>query len=126
MRRCFFFLLANYKKVDLLAHYVYYRTKQMPYKEEMEYTRALDDEEGNGFWRPSLLEIDGITFYLQVEKLGTTRNWYFYIQMEGKSTKRKKLAIDRFEMFFFDFLLRKLKRLRKLRDHDPSLEKPGE
>lgn len=91
----------------------------------MEYTRALDDEEGNGFWRPSLLEIDGITFYLQVEKLGTTRNWYFYIQMEGKSTK-KKLAIDRFEMFFFDFLLRKLKRLRKLRDHDPSLEKPGE
>ena len=62
------------------------RTKQMPYKEEMEYTRALDDEEGNGFWRPSLLEIDGITFYLQVEKLGTTRNWYFYIQMEGEST----------------------------------------
>ena len=33
----------------------------------MVYTQALDDEDGNGFWKPSLLEFDGITFYLQVD-----------------------------------------------------------
>ncbi len=30
-----------------------------------------------------MLEFNGITFYLQVEKCGKSRNWYFYIQMEG-------------------------------------------
>ncbi len=60
-----------------------YRDKPLPYQEEMVYTQALDDEEGNGFWKPSLLEFNGITFYLQVEKCGKSRNWYFYIQMEG-------------------------------------------
>lgn len=49
----------------------------------MVYTQELDDGEGNGFWKPSLLQFDGITFYLQVEKCGKSKNWYFYIQMEG-------------------------------------------
>jgi len=60
-----------------------YRDKPLPYQEEMVYTQALDDEDGNGFWKPSLLEFDGVTFYLQVEKSGKSKNWYFYIQMEG-------------------------------------------
>lgn len=46
-----------------------YRDKPLPYKEEMVYTQALDDEEGNGFWKPSLLQFDGYTFYLQVSWL---------------------------------------------------------
>lgn len=64
-----------------------YRDKPLPYKEEMEYARNLDDEEGNGFWRPSLLQYDGITFYVQVEKCGKSRNWYFYIQKEGNGNE---------------------------------------
>ena len=54
------------------------------------YTQALNDEEGNGFWKPSLLQFDGITFYLQVEKCGRSKNWYFYIQMEGSQKDAEK------------------------------------
>ena len=38
----------------------------MSSQEEIEYTRALDDQEGNSFWRPSLLQYQDVTFYLQV------------------------------------------------------------
>ena len=38
----------------------------MSFQEEIEYTRALDDQEGNSFWRPSLLQYQDVTFYLQV------------------------------------------------------------
>merc|ERR1719318_2022907 len=41
--------------------------KPLPYQEEIEYTRALDDQDGNSFWRPSLLQFQNVTFYLQVE-----------------------------------------------------------
>ena len=40
--------------------------KPLPYQEEIEYTRALDDQDGNSFWRPSLLQFQHVTFYLQV------------------------------------------------------------
>lgn len=70
-----------------------YRDKPLPYREEMEYARALDDEEGNGFWRPSLIQFDGITFYLQVEKSGKTKNWYFYVQMEGSAVDCKMYGV---------------------------------
>ncbi|TRY67653.1 hypothetical protein TCAL_05861, partial [Tigriopus californicus] len=70
-----------------------YRDKPLPYREEMEYARALDDEEGNGFWRPSLIQFDGITFYLQVEKSGKTKNWYFYVQMEGSALDCKMYGV---------------------------------
>ena len=69
-----------------------YRDKPLPYREEMVYTQALNDEEGNGFWKPSLLQYDGITFYLQVEKCGRSKNWYFYIQMEGSQGDAEKYA----------------------------------
>ena len=36
------------------------------FQEEIEYTRALDDQDGSSFWRPSLLQFNNITFYLQV------------------------------------------------------------
>ena len=40
--------------------------ERLLYQEEIEYTRALDDQEGNSFWRPSLLQYQDVTFYLQV------------------------------------------------------------
>ena len=47
-----------------------YMRQPLPYQEEIEYTRALDDQHGNSFWRPSLLQFgNGITFYLQVIKV---------------------------------------------------------
>ena len=47
-----------------------YMSQSLPYQEEIEYTRALDDQHGNSFWRPSLLQFgNGITFYLQVIKV---------------------------------------------------------
>ena len=57
-----------------------YMSNPLPYQEEIEYTRALDDHDGRSFWRPSLLQFENITFYLQVEKLD--KQWYFYVQME--------------------------------------------
>ena len=57
-----------------------YMSSRLPYQEEIEYTRALDDHDGRSFWRPSLLQFENITFYLQVEKLD--KQWYFYVQME--------------------------------------------
>ena len=65
-----------------------YMNKPLPYQEEIEYTRALDDHDGRSFWRPSLLQFDNITFYLQVEKLD--KQWYFYVQMEGSSAECEK------------------------------------
>lgn len=62
-----------------------YMSNPLPYQEEIEYTRALDDHDGRSFWRPSLLQFDNITFYLQVEKLD--KQWYFYVQMEGSSAE---------------------------------------
>lgn len=61
--------------------------KPLPYQEEIEYTRALDDQDGNSFWRPSLLQFQNVTFYLQVEKCGKNKQWYFYVQMEGSETE---------------------------------------
>jgi len=63
-----------------------YMTKTLPYQEEIEYTRALDDQDGSSFWRPSLLQFQNITFYLQIEKSGKNRQWYFYVQMEGSAS----------------------------------------
>ena len=57
-------------------------------QEEIEYTRALDDHDGRSFWRPSLLQFENITFYLQVEKLDM--QWYFYVQMEGSAAECEK------------------------------------
>ena len=57
-----------------------YMSNPLPYQEEIEYTRALDDHDGRSFWRPSLLQFENITFYLQVEKMD--KQWYFYVQME--------------------------------------------
>merc|ERR1719319_1759610 len=54
----------------------------------MEYTRALDDHEGNSNWRPSMLMYDDVTFYLQVEK--QDKQWYFYVQMEGSAAECEK------------------------------------
>ena len=50
--------------------------ERLLYQEEIEYTRALDDQEGNSFWRPSLLQYQDVTFYLQVgpSKLTTINN----------------------------------------------------
>jgi len=64
-----------------------YMSKPLPYQEEIEYTRQLDDQDGNSFWRPSLLQRDNVTFYLQVEKRGKNKQWYFYVQMEGSSSE---------------------------------------
>lgn len=64
-----------------------YMAKPLPYQEEIEYTRALDDQDGNSFWRPSLLQSHNITFYLQIEKCGKNKQWYFYVQMEGSSSE---------------------------------------
>jgi len=64
-----------------------YMAKPLPYQEEIEYTRALDDQDGNSFWRPSLLQFQNVTFYLQVEKCGKNKQWYFYVQMEGSETE---------------------------------------
>ena len=66
-----------------------HRSKSLPYQEEMEYTRALDDHEGNSNWRPSMLMYDGVTFYLQVEK-HQDKQWYFYVQMEGSASECQK------------------------------------
>ena len=55
--------------------------KPLPYQEEIEYTRALDDADGNSFWRPSLLQFFNVTFYLQMEKCGKSKQWYFYVQV---------------------------------------------
>ena len=63
-------------------------SKALPYQEEMEYTRALDDQEGNSNWRPSMLMYDDATFYLQVEK--QDRQWFFYVQMEGSAAECEK------------------------------------
>jgi len=65
-----------------------YMAKPLPYQEEIEYTRALDDQDGNSFWRPSLLQFQNVTFYLQVEK--QDKQWYFYVQMEGSSSECEK------------------------------------
>lgn len=65
-----------------------YMSKPLPYQEEIEYNRSLDDQDGNSFWRPSLLQYQDITFYLQVEK--QDKQWYFYVQMEGSSTESDK------------------------------------
>ena len=46
----------------------------MSFQEEIEYTRALDDQEGNSFWRPSLLQYQDVTFYLQVGPSKLTTN----------------------------------------------------
>ena len=46
----------------------------MSSQEEIEYTRALDDQEGNSFWRPSLLQYQDVTFYLQVGPSKLTTN----------------------------------------------------
>jgi len=67
-----------------------YMAKPLPYQEEIEYTRALDDADGNSFWRPSLLQFQNVTFYLQVEKNGKSKQWYFYVQMEGSETECEK------------------------------------
>lgn len=64
-----------------------YMAKPLPYQEEIEYTRALDDADGNSFWRPSLLQYQNVTFYLQVEKNGKNKQWYFYVQMEGSESE---------------------------------------
>jgi len=64
-----------------------YMAKPLPYQEEIEYTRQLDDQDGNSFWRPSLLQLNNITFYLQVEKNGKNKQWYFYVQMEGAASE---------------------------------------
>ena len=83
-----------------------YMSKPLPYQEEIEYTRQLDDQDGNSFWRPSLLQRNNVTFYLQVsprpdhrsiirvdinnlqvEKRGKNKQWYFYVQMEGSSSE---------------------------------------
>merc|ERR1719492_211687 len=64
-----------------------YMSKPLPYQEEIEYTRALDDQDGNSFWRPSLLQFQNVTFYLQMEKCGKSKQWYFYVQMEGSETE---------------------------------------
>ena len=63
-------------------------SKALPYQEEMEYTRALDDQEGNSNWRPSMLMYDDVTFYLQVEK--QDKQWFFYVQMEGSAAECEK------------------------------------
>ena len=65
-----------------------YMAKALPYQEEIEYTRALDDQDGNSFWRPSLLQFQNVTFYLQVEK--QDKQWYFYVQMEGSASECEK------------------------------------
>jgi len=65
-----------------------YMRQPLPYQEEIEYTRALDDQEGNSFWRPSLLQYQDVTFYLQVEK--QDKQWYFYVQMEGSAAECEK------------------------------------
>ena len=93
-----------------------YMAKPLPYQEEIEYTRALDDQvgkmiskfvvfntickiwclsnfcfqDGNSFWRPSLLQFQNVTFYLQMEKCGKSKQWYFYVQMEGSETECEK------------------------------------
>ncbi|XP_023332260.1 uncharacterized protein LOC111704281, partial [Eurytemora carolleeae] len=67
-----------------------YMSKPLPYQEEIEYTRALDDQDGSSFWRPSLLQFNNITFYLQIEKSGKSRQWYFYVQMEGSTSECDK------------------------------------
>ena len=59
-------------------------------QEEIEYTRALDDQDGNSFWRPSLLQHQDITFYLQVEK--QDKQWYFYVQMEVTDQSQLSIA----------------------------------
>lgn len=64
-----------------------YMTKPLPYQEEIEYTRALDDRDGSSFWRPSLLQFQNITFYLQIEKSGKNGQWYFFVQMEASSAE---------------------------------------
>jgi len=64
-----------------------YMAKPLPYQEEIEYTRALDDQDGNSFWRPSLLQFQNVTFYLQMEKCGKSKQWYFYVQMEGSEAE---------------------------------------
>jgi len=69
-----------------------YMDKPLPYEEEIEYTRALDDQDGSSFWRPSLLMLHEITFYLQIEKSGKDRQWYFYVQMEGSEAECEKYA----------------------------------
>lgn len=61
----------NYMRQPLpyqVACHVYHFTchERLLYQEEIEYTRALDDQEGNSFWRPSLLQYQDVTFYLQV------------------------------------------------------------
>ena len=63
-------------------------SKALPYQEEMEYTRALDDQEGNSNWRPSMLMYEDVTFYLQVEK--QDKQWFFYVQMEGSAAECEK------------------------------------
>jgi len=67
-----------------------YMAKPLPYQEEIEYTRALDDQDGNSFWRPSLLQFQNVTFYLQMEKCGKSKQWYFYVQMEGSESECEK------------------------------------
>ena len=61
----------NYMRQPLpyqVTCHVYHVTchERLLYQEEIEYTRALDDQEGNSFWRPSLLQYQDVTFYLQV------------------------------------------------------------
>ena len=110
-----------------------YMAKPLPYQEEIEYTRALDDQvgkmitkfvvfkaickiwfihnilqnclysqhltnfcfqDGNSFWRPSLLQFQNVTFYLQMEKCGKSKQWYFYVQMEGSEVLERCTLLD--------------------------------
>ena len=60
------------------------------FQEEIEYTRALDDQDGSSFWRPSLLQFNNITFYLQVTYffihwlLLVSKIYFLYFRVKSK------------------------------------------
>ena len=36
------------------------------------------------------MQFQNVTFYLQMEKCGKSKQWYFYVQMEGSETECEK------------------------------------
>ena len=67
-----------------------YQNISCPFQDEVVYHTSLDDNEGNGFWKPRLFQFDGVTFYFQMVKCGKTKTWYFYTQMDESEAEEKR------------------------------------